>query len=87
MQTAGLSAPFFVLRPRAVVKDNSVTALIREFHCLLRPDRPLLRRPDPELDAPGRDLSQRTLSEARHDRIHHSKNTERHSALSVWERR
>jgi hypothetical protein len=43
-----------------------------------------LKRPDPEGSMhPGRDLSQRTLSEARHDRIHHSKNTERHSALSV----
>jgi hypothetical protein len=30
---------------------------------------------------PGRDLPQRTR--ARHDRINHSKNTERHSALSV----
>src|SRR3977135_1897138 len=30
-----------------------------------------------------RDLSQRTLSEARHDRINPSKNTRRHSALSV----
>jgi hypothetical protein len=28
-------------------------------------------------------LPQRTDAEARHDRIHHSKNTERHSALSV----
>jgi hypothetical protein len=32
---------------------------------------------------PDRDLPQRTLSEARHDRSHHSKKTERHSALSV----
>jgi hypothetical protein len=45
--------------------------------------RRAFERPDRLGETAGRDLSQRTLSEARHDRINPSKNTRRHSALSV----
>jgi hypothetical protein len=45
--------------------------------------RRAFERPDRLGETAGRGLSQRTLSEARHDRINPSKNTRRHSALSV----
>jgi hypothetical protein len=52
-----------------------------------QPGSAILSAPTRHLLATGRDLPRRSRLKARHDRIHHSKKTERHSALAVWVRR